>query len=450
MKSVYYIPLFAILISCANDSSFESDGKKSTRLSNAADGTKAMSIDNAVAEEKSESAEIPGNITGAYLACSFSASNVEYTVACESTYELDSTEGTEHRWSYDFDSDLGLDFSISLDPTNSHLVRMTAPIQEDVSLEDLRQSMKIAVEVSKDGEVIHSDEMPLEQATVVATPELVGVITRPESARPAPNTCPDNWVYVRGDADYGTSDFCVMKYEAKRQGDRPVSRFDGLPWGDITQTEAIAACNRLDGLTTNYRLITNPQYMTLAAQIAERGSNWSSGTPGVGSLNRGHSDGLPSRALEANSSDMESCFLTGQSCDPMSWHLQRRTHTLSSGEVIWDFSGNVWEWTRKIEPTGKALPAANVWIEFPAVIDGANITRRMLLPTTKPFYNMTLTSLNGIGQYYGGNEGMGGSLRRGGSYQFAAGSGIYTAALLEDAFSRLPWVGFRCVMDLTP
>ena len=28
------------------------------------------------------------------------------------------------------------------------------------------------------------------------------------------------------------------------------------------------------------------------------------------------------------------------------WNKQRRTHTLSNGEVIWDVSGNAWEWVK--------------------------------------------------------------------------------------------------------
>ena len=38
---------------------------------------------------------------------------------------------------------------------------------------------------------------------------------------------------------------------------------------------------------------------------------------------------------------------TGQSCVLVAPGIkQSRTHTLSNGEIIWDVSGNVWEWVK--------------------------------------------------------------------------------------------------------
>ena len=41
------------------------------------------------------------------------------------------------------------------------------------------------------------------------------------------------------------------------------------------------------------------------------------------------------------------CFYTGDTCDFNTWHIKRRTHELSNGEVIWDLSGGVAEWVRE-------------------------------------------------------------------------------------------------------
>ena len=46
------------------------------------------------------------------------------------------------------------------------------------------------------------------------------------------------------------------------------------------------------------------------------------------------------------SDDNKGCHGTEQTCDGRTWNKQRRTHTLSNGEVIWDVSGNAWEWVK--------------------------------------------------------------------------------------------------------
>ncbi|MFK7822584.1 MAG: hypothetical protein AB8G05_00380 [Oligoflexales bacterium] len=74
----------------------------------------------------------------------------------------------------------------------------------------------------------------------------------------------DKWVYIRGDIKYGTSDFCVMKYEAKRNVDIPYSSPLGLPWVSISQLDAIDTCG---ALSSNFQLITNMQWMTIASDL---------------------------------------------------------------------------------------------------------------------------------------------------------------------------------------
>jgi len=41
---------------------------------------------------------------------------------------------------------------------------------------------------------------------------------------------------------------------------------------------------------------------------------------------------------------------------------QRRTFTLSNGTVIWDISGNVWEWTNNIQTT--AVDTTAGWVDW--------------------------------------------------------------------------------------
>jgi len=68
-------------------------------------------------------------------------------------------------------------------------------------------------------------------------------------------------------------------------------------------------------------------------------SNWSGGNVGSGSIYTGHNDNVPASRIAANTSDSEGYHGTQNSSGN-----QRRTLTLSNGEIIWDIAGNVWEW----------------------------------------------------------------------------------------------------------
>jgi hypothetical protein len=87
--------------------------------------------------------------------------------------------------------------------------------------------------------------------------------------------------------------------------------------------------------------------MTLAANIISVPSNWVSGTVGSGSLYTGHSDNSPTNALEASTDDASGYHLTGNTAGS----TQRRTFTLTNGQVIWDLAGNIGEYT-----TGSVTP----------------------------------------------------------------------------------------------
>jgi hypothetical protein len=251
------------------------------------------------------------------------------------------------------------------------------------------------------------------------------------------------WVAVPGDADYGTSDFCVMKYEAKEVGGVATSQATGNPWVSISQTNSITECSDLGG---DYHLITNNEWMTIAANIANVADNWSGGSVGSGSLNRGHTDGSPNNALAADANDNNACSGTGQTCDGSTWNLERRTFKLSTGEVIWDFGGNVWEWTSYYEPSGKATPTGFSYNEYPTVGDGATTTKAMLVPTNavKSWWNDSWDSTYGIGQYYAGTNGSGGALVRGGGWYSDAVAGVFTAVLDSAPSHTNTGRGLRC------
>ena len=168
-------------------------------------------------------------------------------------------------------------------------------------------------------------------------------------------TCPANFVGVPSLTGYTTNSFCVMKYEAKNAGaattgdatdDTPVSQAAGTPWRNINRDDSITECKNIDS-NGKYDLITNDEWQSVARNIENVASNWANGTVGdTGGLSTGHSDNVPSGPQAASSDDNNACHETEQTCNSSTWNSQRRTHTLSNGEVVWDMAGNVWEWVK--------------------------------------------------------------------------------------------------------
>ncbi|MFK7872902.1 MAG: hypothetical protein AB8C84_06970 [Oligoflexales bacterium] len=257
------------------------------------------------------------------------------------------------------------------------------------------------------------------------------------------------WVGIPGDSDYGTSDFCVMKYEAHNNSGTPGSAAAGIPWVNINQTIAISECASIGA---NYHLITNEEWMTIAANIAEVDENWSGGTVGSGQLNRGHSDNSPTSRLASSADDNDSCVGTGQTCDSSTWHSQRRTHKLSTGDVIWDIAGNVLEKTSKYEPDNKVNPLAN-YQEFSITLtDAASWVVKDIIPRNsyKSFWSDSWNSSQGLGKYYASNNTSGGVMERGGQANHGDKAGIFAAFLSSTQTSTSSSSGFRCAAPVSP
>lgn len=153
--------------------------------------------------------------------------------------------------------------------------------------------------------------------------------------------CPTGYVAVPFLSGYTTENFCVAKYEMKNNSGAK-SEPAGVPWASINRANSIAACSAIG---PKYSLITIAQQETIARNINGMAMNWSNGTY-EGVSTGGHTDTVPFTALEASSDDAQACYGTGQTCSNTLWDSQRRIHFLSTGDVIWDFAGNVWEWAK--------------------------------------------------------------------------------------------------------
>jgi prepilin-type N-terminal cleavage/methylation domain-containing protein len=155
------------------------------------------------------------------------------------------------------------------------------------------------------------------------------------------STCPTGFIPVPGSSTYGTSNFCVMKYAASRVGSSnvPISQAGSLPWVNISQTTAIADAPNVANCS-GCHLTTEAEWMTIVQNVLSVASNWSGGAVGSGYTYSGHSDDQPANALAPDSNDSN-----GYAGETNQGGNQRRTFALTNGQIIWDFSGNVREWT---------------------------------------------------------------------------------------------------------
>lgn len=253
--------------------------------------------------------------------------------------------------------------------------------------------------------------------------------------------CPSNFVPVN--SPDSESDFCVAKFEMKNKDGVAVSESQGLPWTEITQVEAKTKCLSLNNNSAGYDLISNSEWMITAKDIEKTPGNWTEGVVGLGKLFRGHSDNSPSAPLEGFE-DTNPYHATLDNSE--SGKEQRRSFQLSSGEIVWDMSGNVDEWTDWSQGGTAPTPGPTICLgqrnQLPLVqCSGLSLSDYLPgNPAQKENYNW---SSFGVGEFYGG---LGGAALRGGKWNTTnARAGIFTLRLLYSANDSEEDIGFRCV-----
>ena len=261
-------------------------------------------------------------------------------------------------------------------------------------------------------------------------------------------TCPTGYIQVPGDYRLNTTDFCVMKYEAKNVSGTPRSQASGFPWVSISQPGAISTIQSTLG--SNYSLITENQWMTIVANVLSVDSNWSTGAKGTGYIYNGHVNNNPASALEASINDSDGLYGITGGTGTTSGHNNRRTLTLTNGQVIWDLVGNVAEWTTGIIPNNHPAVSgqtAGQWNQW----NNSTLTLNNLPETSSPrSLTATLPSINnwtssqGIGQLYSdvtttANR----AFLRGGTWGNGSYAGVMCLALNNLPTNAGPAVGFR-------
>lgn len=205
--------------------------------------------------------------------------------------------------------------------------------------------------------------------------------------------CPAGFIVVPGSSQYGTSDFCVMKYEAQDGGsDKPVSVVGGSPWVRITQANAIAySANSCTGC----HLMTEAEWMTVATNIFKVDENWSNGY-----LYSGNNDGDPYAVVATCVDDDPYCGTNNTSGDTsttnfMLGNSQKRTFKLSNGEVIWDFAGNAYDMTSASIQGSNKPTTGTTWTNWSSSVDYNGLPSTSIPPSD-------VMGHDGIGKLYAG------------------------------------------------
>jgi hypothetical protein len=255
--------------------------------------------------------------------------------------------------------------------------------------------------------------------------------------------CPAGYAKVKGNSILGTNDFCVMKFEAKDVGGVAKSQEYLTPW--TSGINLAAAKSNCLALGSGFDLISNPEWMTVAAEMESIDGNWSNGTVGSGCLFRGNT-GETTAPATCGYDGLNPEFGNVASRDA------RAGMFLASGEIVWDLSGNVQEWVdwtvggpADIGPTDAVATCASTDIEISSI--SSNNDCPTLVAADYLPQDPTLSSTQGVGKFYGG---AGGAIVRGGTFLNTNTAGIYRLTTNSVPGNLVSGIGFRCVYRGSP
>jgi len=238
-------------------------------------------------------------------------------------------------------------------------------------------------------------------------------------------------------------DFCVMKYPARIDGNGNLSsslslRPSSYVSKGIDETSASSALKQCRVQGQNYKLLSNTHWQTVARNAESLGENWSGGKVGDGVFARGHTDNSPGHSL-AFSYDADPYFETLN--DMQNGWDQRRTHALTNTEIVWDFGGNLPQWTYDDIYSIGLNPSTNIpygmqefsnLVIFPVSGVAKEINRLLFGPSGN------FNSTQKIGKFWGQLADV---VIRGGLFGSGNEGGAFSAYLRSGFIYH---VGFRC------
>lgn len=270
-----------------------------------------------------------------------------------------------------------------------------------------------------------------------------------ESEIETAGTCPNNYIYITKNPAYVSEDFCVAKYEMKNDGfGSPVSTNNNLPWVSIDRATAITACQSLGG---NYDLISNSQWQTIARNLEGVTDNWFSGVIGEEMMNWGHSDNTPASLISVlDTNDPYDQTGNDSTEDPGLGGEQKRTHSLRSGSIIWDFSGNAAEWVKDSNATNYGMIdnisqiTSTSHLTLGSLDDGSVRAAKDQFGPIGDYSDLVGADFFG-GLGYGEVSGVLGGIFRGGDFNDAGLTGIFSVNSNFAPATMSAEIGFRCV-----
>jgi len=199
----------------------------------------------------------------------------------------------------------------------------------------------------------------------------------------------EGWLLVPGNASFGTNNFHVMAFEAKRVNHVAASQADGELWIATTFQEAVDACAVLGG---GSHLVNIAEVQTINRNVEAQSSNWADGVIGSGISAGG---GLKRGNVGANDSASYASgwWESGAGRNP------KAKLVLSNGGELWDWSGNLMEFVYGAgvngifgTPNGVVFDITEA--EWNSTVPDLSQERQILGPS-----NSSWTSDNGVGIY---------------------------------------------------